>query len=282
MNLQKLEDRITEKHNTNCTIGISTLLTPNNPFQGVSKLLKADLNVRRIEIALAKQLKDEERIVQSLVDLKTEHELQYSVHAPFLYDDLAHPKEPIRDIFVNEGKKAIDFATKIGASHTVFHPGELFFRQNLPPLQLFDSFKQPRGSYLDNSLKSLKRLSNYASQNGIDLLIENQPHGLCDRHEEIKYLSSQLENADFLLDIGHANISGSLEDLLKLNPQNFHFSDNDGKEDLHRQLGAGTIDLTWVMDRLLDYKESKEIIFELYSLKDVLASIEVLKTKLGI
>ena len=280
MNIARIERRLEEQTGSSWTIGVSTLLSPHDPAQGIIDLLDVTEGLGRVEIALARQLDDEKRAVDRLTDLKEKHDIQYSVHAPFLYDDLAHPRDSVRKLYVDEGKKAIDLATRIGALHTVFHPGELFFRQNLPPVELFESFKISRENYVSNSLKSLTTLSEYASDHGVNPLIENLPHGLCDGPEEIRYLLSRLDNFNFLLDIGHANISRTLDQLLELEPRYFHFNDNDGEEDDHRRLGEGTIDFDLLLDRLRGYAGDKTIIFELYSLEDVLASLEALENLL--
>ncbi|MBS3792130.1 MAG: sugar phosphate isomerase/epimerase family protein [Candidatus Bipolaricaulota bacterium] len=280
MNIASLEEKLEATTGSNWTLGVSTLISPDDPVKGVNEILETNVGFQRIEVALAKQPGDKERCVNQLTELRREHNLRYSVHTPFLYDDLAHPKEDVRKINVNEGRKAIDLAARIGARHTVFHPGDLYYRRNLPSLEVFEPFRKPREEYLKNSLQSLTTLAEHASSHGVVPLIENLSPGLCDRPEEVRYLLSRLDNSKFLLDIGHANISGTLEELLELNPQYFHFHDNDGEGDDHSPLGEGTIDPSKLTNRLRDYKGERTIIFELYSLEDVLISLEVLEESL--
>lgn len=280
LNIANLEKKLESETGTSWTLGVSTLLSPGNPVKAINKIVEANLNFQRIEISLPERPDDEKRVANQLTKERKKNNLEYSVHTPFLYDNLAHPKESVREIYVDEGIKAIDLAARIGAGHVVFHPGVLFYRRNLPPLDVFESFRKSREVYLENSLRSLTEISGYATSQNIATLIENLPHGLCDRPEDVKFLLSKLENSNFLLDIGHANISDSLEDLLELNPQYFHFHDNDGKKDNHEQLGKGTIDLDWLIARLSNSGGSKTIIFELYSLDDVLSSLENLEKSL--
>ena len=280
MNILELERQLKEKTKINWTIGVSTLLSPRDPAKGIRELLEELDGLRRIEIALAKQLDEEEETVKQLINLREKHGLDYSVHTPFLYDNLAHPKKQLRQIHVEEGKKAIDLAARLKARYVVFHPGELFFRNNLPPVEVFKSFKRPRESYLESSLESFQTLSSHGASLGVNMLIENLPHGLCDRAEELEYLLSNIDNSSFILDIGHANISRSLEELLELKPQFFHFNDNDGKVDDHRQMGKGAINLTYLLNRMASYDGDKTIIFELYSLEDVLGSLRALENYL--
>lgn len=276
MNIANLEKKLESETGTSWTLGVSTLLSPGHPVKAINKIVEADVSFQRIELSLPKNLEDGKRVVNQLIEIRKKHNLVYSLHSPFLYDNLAHPKESIREIHVDEGRKAIDLAANIGAGHVVFHPGVLFYRQNLPPLEVFDSLRKPREVYLKNSLRSLAALSEYAASQNIIPLIENLSHGLCDRPEDVKFLLSKIENSNFLLDIGHANISDSLEELLELNPQYFHFHDNNGKKDEHEKLGKGTIDLDRLIARLSNSGESKTIIFELYSLEDVFSSLDYL------
>lgn len=277
LNIASLEEKLEAATGSNWTLGVSTLISPDDPVKGVNEILETNVGFQRIEVALAKQLDDEERCVNQLIELRRKHNLRYSVHSPFLYDDLAHPKEEIRKINVSEGRKAIDLAARIGARHAVFHPGDLYYRQNLPSMEVFEPFRKPREKYLRSSLQSLTTLTEHATSHGVVPLIENLSSGLCDRPEEVRYLLSRLENSKFLLDIGHANISGTLEELLELNPQYFHFHDNDGEGDDHSPLGKGTIDPDKLFDRLMDCEGKKTILFEHYSLEDVLTSLDVLK-----
>ena len=112
--------------------------------------------------------------------------------------------------------------------------------------------------------------------------MENLPSGLCDKPNEVEDLLSRLTTAEFLLDIGHANVSGTLDELIGLHPRFFHFHDNGGEDDSHGTLGEGTINLARLLKKLKGYDSSKTIIFELYSIEDVLSSLQYFKSSLEI
>ncbi|MBS3765991.1 sugar phosphate isomerase/epimerase, partial [Candidatus Bipolaricaulota bacterium] len=233
------------------------------------------------EIALGKPLENQEEVNQKLIELKEEHGLSYSVHVPFLYDDLAHPEEGIRKAYVDLARDSIDSAVQLGANHLVVHPGDRFFDRVLPPSEALDPLKIPREAYIRNSLRSLSALSEYALPREVDLLVENLAGGLCDAPEEVERLVSPWPNTSFLLDTGHGNVSGTLYELLELEPQYFHFHDNSGDEDGHLSFGRGTIDIGRLLSKLKNYGEEKNIIIELYSLEDVLNTMNVLKANLA-
>ncbi len=282
MNITRIEDSIRENFGSKWTLGASTLPFPHDPVKGVRELLNADIQLNRIEIALAEPLGENNNTVKELNRLKEKHDLEYSVHVPFLYDDLAHQHEPIRRVFIEEAKKAIELARRIGAGGVVLHPGYLFIRNTLPEIPALEPLQYPRKSYLQNSLQSLQELSEYSLALDLKLLVENLPAGLCDEAGEVRKVISSLDNAEFLLDIGHANVSGTMNDLLNLEPRFFHFHDNGGAEDSHEKLGAGTVDLKGLLEKLKEYRTEKTIIFELYTVSDVLSSLNTFKNTLDI
>ena len=282
MKIETLTRKIKSKYNLDWTLGASTLPYPHDPIEGVKKFLEADIDINRFEIAIAQPLDDQKKTAEELRRLGQENDLEYSVHTPFLYDDLAQPHKSVRKVYTDEGKNAIDLASEIDGNHVVFHPGRLFFRQTLPDISAFKPLRNSRKSYLESSLESLTKLSEYAKPRGVKILVENLPFGLCKSPDDVNYLLSRLDNADFLLDVGHANISGTLKELLALQPQFFHFSDNDGENDQHVQLGKGTVDLDLLLERMLHYDGDKTIIFELYSIDDVVKSLETFERHLKI
>ncbi len=282
MKVSKIEDRVYETLGSRWRIGASTLPYPHDPVKAVKELLGAGIGLKRMEIALAEPLERPENTAEKLNGLKHRYGLRYSVHAPFLYDDLAHPHQGLRGIYVDEAKRAIDFAANIDARTVVLHPGHLSIRRALPPASALEPLYKPRKNYLQNSRQSLEALAEHALPRKTKLLVENLPSGLCEGQEDVQYLLSSLENAEFLLDTGHANVSGALAELLDLRPKYFHFHDNDGKNDQHLQLGEGTIDLTRLVTKLKGYEGGRTVIFELYSVEDVLNSLEIFTRYLGL
>ncbi|MBS3787588.1 sugar phosphate isomerase/epimerase [Candidatus Bipolaricaulota bacterium] len=280
MNIAQLQQEMEDTLGSELTLGVSTLTYPHDPVQATEEFLEAGLEPHRVEIALAKPLENPGKAIQELRALKNKHELAYSVHVPFFYDDLAHPEEAIRKVYVDFARDSIDMASELGARHVVVHPGGRYFDQVLPPEEALEPLKVPREEYVRNSLRSLNTLSEYAYSCGVELLIENLAGGLCDNPEEVDHLISPWPNASFLLDTGHGNVSGTLHELLELKPLYFHFHDNSGEEDDHGKLGEGNIDLARLLDQLRDYGGKKTIILELYSLEDVIGSLNTMEEAL--
>lgn len=281
MNITDFQRMVEEGLDSEVILGVSTLTYPHDPVKAIEELVEAELKPRRVEIALGKPLENQAEVNQKLIELKEAHGLSYSVHVPFLYDDLAHPEEIIRKGYIDLAKDSIDAAAELEARHVVVHPGDRFFDRALPPIDELDPLKIPREEYVRNSLQSLNTLSEYATPRDVNLLVENLPGGLCDFPEEVERIVSSQPNAEFLLDTGHGNVSGTLYELLELEPKYFHFHDNSGEEDAHLKLGQGNINLTRLLKGLKDYGNEKTIILELYSLEAVVDSVESLEEALA-
>lgn len=267
-----LEKYIQNNFDRNWEIGVSTLTYPQDPVKAIKELASSGLNVHRIELGLGRRVKFG-NYIGKLLKLKEEHGLKFSVHVPFLYDDLAHPHPEIRETIVSEAKKSIQLADLIGSDWVVVHPGGIFLDQTLPEVPELEPLKDPRETYLDNSRSSIARLGDYSASRDITLCVENLPYGLGWNRKEIENLIAHSENTKFILDIGHANVANSLWDLLALNPLHFHFHDNEGSQDRHLKLGAGNIELKNVVKSMIENGGDKIIVLELYTLSDIKESI---------
>jgi len=278
LNIPRIETKLEEKFGFGATIGASTLSYPADPVKAIKEFLEAEIGLSRFEITLGKPLENREETIKELKNLSQEEELEYSAHVPFLYDDLAHPHQALREVYVNEAKNTVDLAADLDAGQVVVHPGHRFFDTTLPSLDPLNTLKVPREEYVRNALESLREIGNYGEPRGVKLLIENLPSGLCDLPDEAERVLSSVPNSEFLLDIGHANVSGTMDGLLKLEPRYFHFHDNNGEEDSHLELGEGTLDVAGLLSKLAQYPGEKTIIFELYGLEELLNSLEKLKS----
>lgn len=271
-----IQKRVSDVLNEKWEIGVSTSIIPNNPVEAIKKLLESNLALSLFELDLCTRV-EQKPIKNELVKLKKENDLTYSVHVPWLYDDLAHPHPGIRETHIDEAKKTISFASKIKAKSVVLHPGRLFFRDTLPPVKKLSALKLPRDHYFENSLNSLRKIGKFSADYETKLYLENLPFGLCKDPKETKSLIQLIQNMSFLLDIGHANISGGLDKFLDLRPNYFHFHDNHGEEDEHLELGAGNIDLANLLQKISAYKsEKKTIILELYYINGIKGSFRKL------
>lgn len=199
---------------------------------------------------------------------------------PFLYDDLAYPHPQVRKAFVDEALNSVDLAVKVGADDLIIHPGDLS-RNQLPDVKPLNLLKLPRSEYLQNSLSSLKKIVRYNKLHEVNLLVENLPYGLCDTSREVEEFLSELEELNFILDVGHAHVSGKLDGLLELHPTYLHLHDNCGNDDDHLRLGGGNLNFSDLFKKVLARRGEKKMTLELYSVEDIVRSLEFMRDSLG-
>lgn len=270
--IAKIEQLAQDKFGQEWEIGISTLTYPHNPVKAIEEFVEAGVTTHHIELALGRRVKFG-GYIETLLEQKERYDLKFSVHVPFLYDDLAHPHPEIRKVNLSEAHKAIEFADILGASWVVVHPGHLFLEDSLPPIDALEPLRETREFYLENASSSITELADYLPRQDIDLRIENLP-SLGQNKREIQKLIPNSPRAQFLMDFGHANIPETTSDLLTLDPDHFHLHDNGGEEDRHMKLGAGNIDFKTLFKKMSEYGSKKVIILELYRLSDVTESLE--------
>lgn len=250
-------------------IGASTLFNPAAIEEAVMQLV--GIGIKDIELCLVDSVPE----IGRLKSLKKETGLDYSIHAPFLLVDLAHPHPKIRALSRDLVRQAIDMAAELKAFPLTVHPGQFAYESILPKEQAFAAFRITTKEYLDHAMKSLAELSAYARASGVKLCIENLVSGVGADPERVRRLLSEVDSLGFTLDIGHAHITGGLEVYLGLDPIHFHLHDNDGKGDNHLPLGEGNLDIIPVLKQL---KESRgKLILELYTLEAIVHSLHKLE-----
>jgi sugar phosphate isomerase/epimerase len=92
----------------------------------------------------------------------------------------------------------------------------------------------------------------------VRLCVENMPGFKFFLGQTAEQMSELLEgtNLPICLDIGHANTTGQLNeiiDVLGSRIMNVHIHDNDGKQDQHLTIGEGTVDFDDCLKRLSSY-----------------------------
>ena len=257
------------------SLGVSTLFKPRNPHKAIKEILAAGINTDTVEIAIADQIPFGE--ARKIKNLGKEKNIDFSVHAPFLFDDIAYPHDEIRKIFVNEVKKSIDFAEQIGAKMVNTHPGKKSIRP--PEVDVFSELPYQKDLYLKNSMESLAEIKNYAESKNIIMAVENTSEGVGKSPRNINTLISKTEGVIFNLDIGHSNITRNTEEFLELPISHMHLHDNDGVEDRHRPPGEGNINFKELKENLLNKGYKGKIILELYSIAEILKGLEYLASK---
>lgn len=157
-------------------------------------------------------------------------------------------------------KDAIDYSSKFGIKKLTLHLGIV-------------NKEAPREIYLEHIKNVLEDLCTYANKYEMNIMIENMP-GIGElgySPNEILEIIESVKNTNlkFILDTGHANVSGykisEYVHVLKDHLLHLHLNDNSGKRDEHAKLGTGNIDFQKFVDLMneINYQElyCLEIIF---------------------
>ena len=161
--------------------------------------------------------------------------LKYTIHGLITDVNIASIHDTIRSTSVDLHRKAVEASAISGASVYVVHPG-------------FTSWSFYRDQALHSLDKSLKELRLMQDEFGISICIENMP-----KSDWLFYLSPGLDHNDLgtVLDVGHANICGSLDAFLAVQDiRHVHLHDNAGCSDDHLPLGQGNIEFEPILEMI--------------------------------
>ncbi len=249
---------------------ISTLVVYKNRFGNLVKILEENFRIQNWEIIdEGFHGLDEKKIVR-LRDLASTQNLKYAVHAPFSSINLAEANPTLRGRFVEFMKESLEKTYKLEASIWVVHPGRL------TPFTLF--FPEEAWKAQIDALKSLVKEANKV---GVKVVVENMigVYSVFKTVEDGIKILENVEDIGICLDVGHANVTGVLEEFIKKVPavQHIHVHDNHGVEDEHLAAGDGTIDWDWFVEQLKKIKYRGWIVAENYELKDSIKTLERLK-----
>ena len=183
----------------------------------------------------------------SLESMMKSYDLTYSIHAPFNDINIASLNESVREMSVIELIKIMNMASELDIKTVTIHPG--LYSMVVSGLE-------------DRSImaakRSLRTLDRMAQECGVRLCVENMPGFRFFLGQTAEQMSELLEgtNLPICLDIGHANTTGQLNEIIDTLGNrivNVHIHDNDGKQDQHLTIGEGTIDFDDCLKRLSSY-----------------------------
>lgn len=188
------------------------------------------------------------------------HAFRYFIHAPSRGVNIASVLEPIRRASVEVQTQAFAIAAEVGAD-VVIHPG-------------YYAWSEERGRATERFRQSLGELTAAAEDLSVTFFVENMGNW------EYFFLRScddlpLIGGIGLALDVGHANMNGCLDCFLTHPAAHFHLHDNNGDEDTHSPVGAGTIDFAAVMEAVR--RSNVTPIIEVETLDGVTASITALK-----
>jgi sugar phosphate isomerase/epimerase len=187
-------------------------------------------------------------------------DLRYTIHAPTADGNIAESFEPIRRASINVLRETAEIADAAGAEKLVIHPG----------FCLDQTGWEASISALYRSIQDLGILQEEFS---VRFVMENLGSLDC-CHFQTPELVRELRGAGLglTLDVGHANLTGTLDAFLQEKPDHFHLHDNKGISDEHAACGTGTVDFTSVLASAGD----ATLILEVLKLEDVKPSLEYL------
>ena len=183
----------------------------------------------------------------SLESMMKSYDLTYSIHAPFNDINIASLNESVREMSVIELIKIMNMASELDIKTVTIHPG--LYSMVVSGLEERSVMAAKR---------SLRTLDRMAQECGVRLCVENMPGFRFFLGQTAEQMSELIEgtNLPICLDIGHANTTGQLNDIIDTlgnRIMNVHIHDNDGKQDQHLTIGDGTVDFDDCLKRLSSY-----------------------------
>lgn len=165
--------------------------------------------------------------------------LTYTVHGPFGSTGIWDPDDATRLDALAEHRRHLEASAEIGALLYVVHP------------DWHPEIKPRDAAVVAQLRRSFETLRDWQDDLGVDVVVENMPGAGMSHFTHPGDLD--LCGLGLILDVGHANISGCLDEWLR-DPRaplrHLHVHDNHGardRDDPHLGLGEGSIDAAAVM-----------------------------------
>lgn len=199
------------------------------------------------------------------------YDLGISVHAPMSDINISSHVDKIRQASIEEMISSFQKANELDANIVTVHPG------SIPVMALKFTDK-----ILELNLESLKYLQSQAEEYGVMMCVENMP--LLERllYTNVEALFEDVSNeihSGITLDIGHGHNNGFNVDemLVSDDIHHIHLNDNDGSYDMHDALGTHNIDFKSLFNILEKKKYNDICVIEVYTMHQILKSINYLK-----
>lgn len=180
--------------------------------------------------------------------------------------DLGSGYEYIRQAWVEEAKRCVDTAKGLGIKLINFH----FYS-----VGLVEDYKAYHKFILNNIVRSLKEIVDYAVSRGLVVMYENSPTKKANvGFKEYKFIMDKVPKLKVHLDIPHSFIENGMDGIkeylfsFKDRIIHMHLHDNNGEEDQHLPLGKGKIDIKLLAKWLKQIKYDKTITLEVFTSKE--------------
>ena len=258
-------------------IGVSTLSYFNEPLEHIIPRIR-ELGFDCLEImceppyAYPRNFDKEHR--KRIKKIAVENGIRLLLHAPIADVNFMSLNPGIREEAQKQLIDTINLAGEWDCARVVFHIG------GKPYMGLWNA----RDGF-EHSLDALESVIAKSEENGVRLLLENDPRkaGLgCIQWEDVqRYLNPFNGRLGFLLDVAHSfmlcdekfdKFFFQAKDVL----EGVHISSNRREFDEHLGLNDGDLDVEYVIKKLGEANYNGEIIIEVMSPKDVLPSKEII------
>lgn len=193
--------------------------------------------------------------------------LAYAVHGPFGYTGIWDADDAARREALAEHRKHLEASAQIGALLYVVHPD-------------WHPHVQPRDPMVVAQLcRSFETLLTWQEDLGVEIVVENMPGSGMSHFTHPGDID--LCGLGLILDVGHASISGCLDEWLddpRAPLRHLHAHDNYGEgdnDDPHMALGQGIVDVRAVLNAA--HASGASVVLEHNSADAVLASFAHLR-----
>ena len=251
-------------------IGLSMLFCLGEPFSSLVKRL-CEVDVRHVEVLDEGLHALNSRRIKALKKVARSHDLELTVHGPFVDINIACPSPVLRRTMLRRLEKSISHARQLNCRLWVFHPG----------LKTGVSYFYP-GLDWQLNIESVRTLLKVARKHGVKIAIENvpEPHPFLMKgvQEFSRFYSELDDDIGLVLDIGHANLNHQIQEFITQFSDkivHMHVSDNDGIQDIHLGIGHGTVDWASVTKAIKRMRYSGVIMLE--SIEHVEESLQTLR-----
>jgi sugar phosphate isomerase/epimerase len=256
-------------------IGLSMLYCLSQPFARMVKRLNK-VEARYVEVMDDGLHALNKKRVATLNQIAKSRGIQYTVHAPFADINIASPSKPVLTASVRRLKESMVYANALNAKLWVFHPG------NKTGISMF----YPGEDWKQNC-KTISKLHKTSEEFGLNIAVENLPEKygfLMKQPKDFQkfYKETSLNDVGIVLDVGHANLEGQIEEFLRKLPDkivHIHVSDNMGEHDQHLGIGYGKINWQRFAENLREIAYDKTIIIE--SVQNVNESLQKIRQMLA-
>lgn len=195
----------------------------------------------------------------------------WSIHSPYGdFFDPSSPDESIRKDAVMAYCNAVDVARRLGAKLIVAHPGAQV------------DYDAPRESRIEFTIETLRRIADYAGENGIKVAVEPLPKDeVGNTLEELMDVIDQIDrpNVGINFDVNHLFPASAIPSLIRKAGSlimSAHISDQDDQE-RHWLPFRGKLDWKEVLSALIEAGYRGPLIYETH-IKDAANCNEVGKT----